>query len=812
VRVSYNWLKDYLELDLSPEALAKELTKAGIAIENIEDMSQNIKNVVVGQVIEISPHPNADRLLVVKVLIGVNQFYQIVTGAANVRYGQLVAVALDGAELSGNKPIKCCSIKDVLSQGMLCSAQELGLALPGFSEIEALGIMEMPPESQPGERVTKVLGLEDKVLVLDLTPNRADCLSLINVAREISTITGAKLRIPVAKELNNSYRLSFLRPSVKIEAADLCGRYVAMVIENVRVKPSPPWLIQRLMAAGIRPINNIVDITNYVMLETGQPLHAFDYEAIAEGSIIVRRGGEQESIVSLDGVARNLNPDFLVIADAKRPIAIAGVMGGVETEITDSTKHVLLESAYFDSVNIRKTSKALGLRSEASLRFEKGVDINNCLFAAKRAAQMIADLALGEIMMDSIDAYVAPWQPTIIKLRVSRVNAVLGTAFTFETIKMILERLHLYLETAKEIEGEFFVQVPSYRRDLSLEIDLIEEIARIHGYDRIPTTLPVGKLNVSCKTSSQKIEELTRNILVSCGVSEAITYSFINPESFNRLLLPLDHSWRNVVVIKNPLGEGQSIMRPTLIPGLLDAASRNVSRRATSLALFEVARVFCPKIYSNNILPEERLHLAAVVLGKLDKFWRYPAEDLDFFFLKGVLETLSNSLGLANCVLLPANEHPFLHPGRAANIELSGRSLGYIGELHPFVQDSYGLAYRTYLFEINLEFIRLQNVAAKKYNPIPRFPSIKRDIALLVSEQIPAYEIERLIAKAGGVLLNKIQLFDLYQGEQIDADKKSLAYTLTYQSYERTLTDEDIKPIHLNVIEALRNKFGAEIR
>ncbi|MEW6661996.1 MAG: phenylalanine--tRNA ligase subunit beta [Bacillota bacterium] len=809
MRVSYNWLKDYVEFDLSPKVLAKELTKAGIAVENIEDLAEGIKNVVVGQILEISPHPNADRLLVCRVLVGDNKLCQIVTGATNVRIGQLVAVAMDGAVLPGNKSIHACSFKGVLSEGMMCSAQELGLDTSGLPEVEAMGIMEMPPGSQPGERATKVLGLEDWVLVLELTPNRADCLSLINVAREVAAITGAKLRIP---EVNTPYsnRPSFARPSVTIEATDLCGRYVAMVIENVRVSPSPAWLRQRLMAAGIRPINNIVDITNYVMLETGQPLHAFDYDTIAKGSIIVRRGRDHESIVSLDGVTRSLKPDFLVIADAERPVAIAGIMGGLETEITESTKHVLLESAYFDSTNTRKTSKALGLRSEASLRFEKGVDINGCLFAAQRAAQMMAELAAGEVMRDFVDEYIAPWQPTKINLRIRRINEVLGTALTLEEIRAILERLNL--EPEKGREGELCVQVPSYRRDLSLEIDLIEEIARIYGYDRIPTTLPVGKLGGSFETVSQKVEDLARRTLVSCGVSEAITYSFIDTGSFNKLLLPPDHKWRNVVEIKNPLGEEQSVMRSTLIPGLLDAASRNVSRRATSVALFEVGRVYFPKTCSNEPLPEEKLHVAALVSGKLDKVWRYPVENLDFFFLKGILETFLKSLALGNYLLVPAREHPFLHPGRAANIELDGQTLGYIGELHPFVQESYGLPARTCLFEMNMGSVRIESIEAKKYSSIPRFPSIKRDIAIMVSEETPTGEIEKLIAEAGGTWLNKIQLFDLYQGEQICVGKKSLAYTLTYQSHERTLTDEDVKSVHNKVIDALRNKFEAEIR
>jgi len=809
LRVSYNWLKDYVELDLSPLALARELTKAGIAVEDIEDLAQGLKNVVVGKVLEISPHPNADRLLVCSVLIGDNKTCQIVTGAPNVRIGQLVAVALDGAVLSGNKPIHSCSFKGVLSDGMMCSAQELGLDTSGLPEAEALGIMEMPSGSLPGERAAKVLGLDDWVLVLELTPNRADCLALKNVAREVAAITGAKLLVPEERTYNLT-RPTLPKPSVSIEAKDLCGRYVAMVIENVQVGHSPAWLRQRLMAAGIRPINNIVDITNYVMLETGQPLHAFDYDTIGQNTIIVRRGMEHEKIISLDGVTRSIKTDFLVIADAEKPVAIAGIMGGLNTEITELTRHVLLEAAHFDSINTRKTSRALGLRSEASLRFEKGVDISGCLLAAMRAAHMMAELASGEVMRDFVDEYVSPAQTGRINLRGRRVNEVLGTVLSLEEIKTILERLNLVPEKVRE--GELVVLVPGYRRDLSLEIDLIEEIARIYGYDRIPTTLPVGKLRGSCETISQKVEEVARRTLISCGVNEAITYSFIDPGSFDKLMLSPDHGWRNVVEIKNPLGEEQSVMRSTLVPGLLDAASRNVNRRAALVALFEVGRVYCPKEAVDEPLPEEKLNVAALVSGKLDKLWQYPAENLDFFYLKGILETLLNSFALGNYLLTPAKEYPFLHPGRAANVEYEGQNIGYIGELHPFVQESYNLHARTCLFELNLGLVKTETIEVKKYSPIPRFPSIKRDVALMVSEETSSREIEQLIAEAGGTWLNRIQLFDFYQGVQISAGKKSLAYTLTYQSHERTLTDEDVKSIHNRVIEELRNKFGADIR
>ncbi|GAW92271.1 phenylalanine--tRNA ligase subunit beta [Calderihabitans maritimus] len=805
MRVPYNWLKEYVEVDLSPHDLADRMTMAGIAVDTVHYLAEGLERVIVGEIVDIQNHPNADKLVVCRVDVGQEAPLQIVTGAPNVAVGQRVPVALPGAQLPSGLKISTTSLRGVESQGMLCSAEELELdwqGLPGHEE----GILILDGRAPVGESVAKVLGLDDYVLELDLTPNRADCLSIVNVAREVAAITGARLKLPeiVVEEIKGD--ISSMA-SVEIEDKNLCGRYIARIFTDIRIEPSPLWMQQRLHSAGVRPINNIVDITNYVMLELGQPLHAFDYDTLEGRRIIVRRARKGEKIVTLDQVERNLDPEMLVIADALHPVALAGVMGGLETEVTERTQNILLEAAHFNPTSIRRTSRKLGLRSEASMRFEKGVNIDGTLLAANRAAQLVNQLGAGKVVRGVIDCYETPAVPVSINLRVSRVNKVLGTELDREAVANILARLHFQVVPVND--DILKVDIPTYRLDVTREIDLVEEVARIYGYDQIPLTLPQGATAETKKNKLQKTEEKIRQVLADCGLMEVITYSFTSPKVFDRIRLPEEDPLRKVVRLRNPLSEEQSVMRTTLLPGLLETAQRNVSRNNRNMAIYEVGHVFIPK--EEGKLPEERLKAAALVMGQRPRGWNWPAQELDFFYLKGVLEELLEQLGISAWNLVRTT-HPALHPGRTAEIRFNGETAGFMGEVHPDVQENYELPRRTCVFELDLVLLDRYSTDKKKYVPLPKFPAVERDLAVVVPEEVPVKEVEERIVQSGGDLLKAVRLFDVYRGEQIKPGYKSLAYSLLYQSPDRTLKDEEVNELHHKIIEALVDAVGAQLR
>lgn len=805
MRVSYNWLKQYVDLELSPVELADKLTMAGLEVDSVEYLAEGIENVVVGRIIEVERHPNADKLLVCTVDVGAHgDRLQIITGATNVAPGQLVPVALVGAVLPGNFKIKKANFRGLPSYGMLCSAEELKINPSVLNPKDREGILILGDDAEPGIPVTQYLGLEDYVLEIEVTPNRADCLSMINVAREVAAITGSALHLP-SLDLN---RLEGLLPcTVRIEAEDLCSRYVALMVENVKLGPSPRWMQQRLMASGMRPINNVVDVTNYVMLETGQPLHAFDYDTIQGRKIVVRRAYPNETIVTLDGVERRLDPDMLLIADEKRAIGIAGVMGGLETEITEATTRVLLESAHFSNVSIRNTSRKLGLRSEASSRFEKGVNRDGCLFAALRAVQLLEEIGAGKAVMGKIDVYPDPWVAPKITLRTSRTNQILGTSLSKDEIKDLIGRLNFTLEA--EDEGSLTYLIPSYRQDITREIDLIEEVARLYGYNNIPVTLPESDMSPEHRKPLQNLEDQVKNLAVSLGLTEVVTYSFINPNCWDQLNLPENHPWRNTVRIANPLSEDQSVMRTTLLPGLLGVAERNFSRRQHNLAIFEVGRVFIP---GPEPLPEERLQLGILISGEFKPGWAWPAQQFDFYYLKGLIEQLIESIAGDVVSYQPLKDHPVFHPGRAAEIVYQNEVLGAFGELHPDVQDNYDFSQRVYVAYLDL--VHLCAIGGKKirFEPIPKFPSTERHVAILLPEQVSAQKIGAIIREIGGNLVKSYELFDVYRGPQIPEGWKSLAYGITYQHPERTLTDEEINRLHEEIKAAIKERLGAQFR
>lgn len=802
MRIPYKWLKQYVDIDLPPEKLAEKLTMAGLPVENIESLAPDFRGVVVGKIRSITPHPNAEHLVICRVDTG--RELQLVTGAPNVYIDQKVAVALEGAKLPGGREIRRATFRGVTSEGMLCSAQELGLDANLVSPADREGVLTLPPDTLPGADAAEVLGLNDVVLVLELTPNRADCLSILGVAREVAALTGAPLRLPEIAVREDGRRIEDLA-AVEIEAPDLCARYVARLVSNVRIGPSPAWLQACLRAAGMRPINNVVDITNFVMLEMGQPLHAFDYDLLQQHRIIVRRAEAGEKIKTLDDVERELDPEMLVIADAARPVAVAGVMGGLETEVTLETANILIESAHFDGASIRRTSRKLGLRSEASTRFERGVNLEGAAAAADRAAQLMAELAGGSVARGRLDCYVRKRQPVTILLRPQRVNYLLGTTLTPAAMKELLERLHLEVSG----EGPFQVTVPAYRGDLTREIDLVEEIARLYGYDNIPVTLPGNITALEKQTPAQRWEEAGREAAATAGLVEVVTYSFIGPRALDQLQLPPDHPWRRVVKIHNPLRDEQSIMRPSLLPGLLEVAGRNASRRVLPVAIYELGRVFIP---AGRQLPVEPLRLGGLVMGTTGRGWNWPAGEMDFFYLKGIVENILARLRIKAITWEAATAYPFLHPGRAATIKAGELSLGFLGELHPDVLAAFDLPSRACVFELDWDYAGSLNQRQVGYEPLPRFPAVERDLAVVVEENLPAAAVEEVIREAGGDQLKGCTLFDVYRGAPVPAGYKSLAYSLVYQLPDRTLTDAEVNAAQERIQRALEERLGARLR
>ncbi|NPV27104.1 MAG: phenylalanine--tRNA ligase subunit beta [Firmicutes bacterium] len=653
------------------------------------------------------------------------------------------------------------------------------------------------------------LGADDYILEFELTPNRADCLSIINIAREIAAITGGQLHLPTIS-VNEGEGDIHRMAAVEILAPDLCRRYAARVVKNIKIGPAPAWMQERLQAVGVRPINNIVDITNYVMLELGQPLHAFDYDLLAEHRIVVRRAAEGEKITTLDGVARKLDGEMLVIADARRPVALAGVMGGLETEITDQTRTILLESAYFEGVNIRQTSRKVGLHSEASFRFEKGVNLEGAVRAADRAAQLIQELGFGEVVPGVIDEYPRPAEPIEINLRVSRVNEILGTDLNQAAVVEIFSRLQFELTVVDE--NLIRVKIPSYRwGDLRWEIDLIEEVARLRGYDQIPVTLPEGKVTQGRQTFAQKLINQCRELLTACGLNEVITFSFVSPRVFDLIKLPDTSPLRQAVVITNPLSEEQSIMRTTLIPNLLEVLRRNTSRQQSNLAFFELGNVFFPS-GSSVALPKETMTVAGAVLGEQWVGWSGKPVIRDFYYLKGIVEAFLTGIGLQNYSFAPQVNEPTFHPGRTAEIIGAEEVIGVIGEVHPDVLENYNLPGRACVFQIDLERVIQHVQTAKRYTALPKYPFIDRDMAMLVKEEVLADQIARVIAANGQPLLKQFNLFDVYRGTQVPPGYKSLAYTLIYQAEDRTLTDEEVNQQHDRIKQALQAELGVEFR
>jgi phenylalanyl-tRNA synthetase beta chain len=807
--LSYKWLKEYVDFDLTPQELADKLTASGVAVEGITNLSEELSGLVVAYVEECGKHPDADKLSLCKVYDG-QDHYQVVCGAANVAQGQKIIFAKIGAVLPGNFKIKAAKLRGVDSQGMICSAKEIGIPQELLLPSQKEGILELDSEAPLGMDGAKYLDLDDYILELDLTPDRGDCLSVLNVARQLAAILNTKVKEP-AISLKNPVDNSSKKIDIKIEDLESCPRYVGKIIENVIIGESPFWMQSRLRSAGLRPINNVVDVTNYVLLEMGQPLHAFDYEMLSGNKIIVRKARQGEKVVTLDSQERTLDNEMLLICDGERPVAIAGVMGAENSEVTSQTKTVMIESAYFNPVSIRKTSTKLGLRSEASARFEKGINYDQTKLAAIRAAQLLEEIAQGTPHKEELDVYPEPIKNAEVRLRFDKANKVLGTSLEKSEIKNIFARLNL--EIISENESEAVFKIPGYRPDLQIEEDLIEEIASIYGLENIPVTLPYGDTNPGARTLNQKVRKKIFEILSSSGANEVINYSFINPAHLDKVLLPENDVRRSAVEVLNPLSEEQGIMRTTLVPGMLDNALRNHNRRSENILTFEIGKVYYKNGFpEKTVLPEEELKLAFLGRGKIAGDWKNKDEEIDFYYLKGILNKLFDALKISGIEYVPASDAGEYHPGRCAKVLLDGDFIGYIGEINPKVADNYSLSGRTYLSELHLDKLieKCENKIDYKY--LPKYPGITRDLALLVDDTVRAGELIASIENNGGKLLESVEIFDLYQGSQIPEGKKSIAFSLKFQAEDRTLTDEDVNVLINKIKDGLEEDYKAKLR
>lgn len=795
MKLPLKWLKDYTEINATPKEYADALTMSGSKVEGIEVQGEEIERVVVGRIVSVEKHPDADRLLVTKVDVG-SEIIQIVTGATNIKVDDLIPVALDGSMLPGGKKIKKGKLRGVESSGMMCSISELGVTKEEYPNAAQDGIFILEGDIALGTDIKDVLGMDETIIDFEITSNRPDCFSIIGLARESAATFETEFKKPDIKVEEAGEPIDG-QISIEIKAPELCARYAARIVKNVKIEPSPDWMKRRLQAAGVRPINNIVDITNYVMLEMGQPMHAFDMRYLKDKKIIVRTAQDGEKMQTLDEQDRVLDTSNLVIADGEKPVAVAGVMGGANSEISPDTTEVLFESASFNGISVRLTAKKLGLRTESSSRFEKGLDPENAMDALNRAAQLVEMLGAGTVCKGVADCYPIKSTRREIPFNPDSINALLGTDISYSKMEEIFGRLEIELNSDAKT-----VTVPSFRPDLVCEADLAEEIARFYGYNNIKPTLLEGKAaTVGAKTRKQKIEQILHRTMVSCGLSEIYTYSFTSPKVFDMINLPEDSELRNTVVITNPLGEDFSIMRTTTLPEMLEVLATNYNRRAEEARLFEMSNVYLPKSIPVTELPYEKPVLTIGMYG-----------NADFYDLSGIVEELMDVLGIRKYELLPVKDNPSFHPGRTAKLMVAGKECGIIGEIHPSVAENFDAAQSNYIGIIDIEPLVEEANLMPEFKQLPKYPAVSRDIAMLVDEEILVKQIEKLITSNAGNILEEIKLFDVYKGKQVPDGKKSVAYSVTFRASDRTLTDEEVGKSMKKIVNALSEKLGAQLR
>ena len=805
MKASIEWLEEYSDIDVNSAELGDILTMTGSKVETINETGENIKNVVVGKICFIEKHPDADKLVITQVDVG-NEKIQIVTGARNINVGDVVPVAKEGAILPDGKIIKKGKLRGVDSCGMMCSIGELGLTKADFPEQIEDGIMILGEkyEKDLGKNIVDVLDIRESIIDFEITPNRQDCFSIEGIGREVAVSLNKEFKNP-RKNLNNINikkveQIEGL--SAKIKDPDLCYRYIARVVKNVKIGESPDWMKKRLKACGIRSINNIVDITNYVMLELGQPMHAFDINSIKSKEIIVRRAKLGEEITTLDGIKRKLDEDMLVIADSQKPIAIAGVMGGENSEIEDNTKTVVFESAVFYGGSIRKTSRKLALRTEASTRYEKGLSQENALRAVNRAVELVKLLQIGEEVEEIIDEYPTKQETAKIELDSEKINKLLGLNVPKQEMMSILKKLEM---TIVEENGKTYIIPPFFRQDIEQLADLAEEILRFYGYDKLESTLVKANTTIGLKNKEQKIEDKIRSVMINNGLSEIYTFSFTNYNELKKLCLNDDNELiLQAIKVQNPLNEDYTIMRTTTVPSMLQILSNNFNKKNEEVRLFDISRKY--KNVNNKIekeeLPEEDIVLTIGMYG----------DNIDFFRLKGIVENVLEISELNKYDIIKEKNNSIYHPGICANLKVGNDIFATFGEVHPKVIMNYGINQKVYIAEININKITKYAKVNKKYQPIPKFPALERDIAIVVDENVEVGTIEKIIEKKSNKMLEELKLFDVYRSDKLGNNKKSVAYNLKFRIKDRTLKDEEVNTVMKNILEQLEKELNAELR
>ena len=805
MNTSLSWIKAYVpELDVTAQEYMDAMTLSGSKVEGYEKLDEDLEKIIIGQIKKIEKHPDADKLVVCQVDVGTGEDVQIVTGAPNVKEGQKVPVVLDGGRVAGGHDgkktpggikIKKGKLRGVVSNGMMCSIEELGSSRDMYPKAPEEGIYIFEEDAVIGESAVKALGLEDVVFEYEITSNRVDCFGVLGLAREAAATFGKKFQPPVVTETGNSENVNDY-VKVTVEDTELCPRYCARVVKNIKIAPSPEWMQRRLASQGIRPINNIVDITNYVMEEYGQPMHAYDLDTIAGREIIVRRAAKDEKFVTLDGQERMMDESVLMICDGEKAVGVAGIMGGENSMITDNVQTMLFEAACFDGTNIRLSSKKIGLRTDASGKFEKGLDPNNAIDAINRACQLIEELGAGEVVGGVVDVYGKRKEGRRIAFDWEKVNQLLGTEISKETMIDYFKKIDLDYDYEKEE-----VMVPSWRQDLECLADMAEEVARFYGYDNIPTTLPTGEATTGKLSFKLRVEEVARNVAEYCGFSQGMNYSFESPKVFDKLLIPKDSELRKTVVISNPLGEDFSIMRTISLNGMLTSLATNYNRRNKNVCLYELGNIYLPKQVPVTELPKERIQFTLGMYG-----------EGDFYTMKGVVEEFFDKVGLLGKETYDPNAgKPFLHPGRQANVIYDGKIVGYLGELHPQVADNYSIKDRVYVAVIDMPEIVALASFDRKYEGIAKFPAVTRDISMVMKKTILVGEVEKIFDANGGQYLESYELFDIYEGAQIKSGYKSVAYSLTFRAKDKTLEEADYAPAMEKILKTLE-ELGIELR
>lgn len=799
-----SWIRAYVpELSCTDQEYIDAMTLSGTKVENYERLDANLEKIVIGQIEKIEKHPDAEKLVVCQVNIG-TETIQIVTGARNVFEGAKVPVVLDGGRVAtdhdGNKvaggtKIKKGKLRGVESFGMMCSIAELGSSKEFYPEAAEDGIYIFPEDAEVGKSAVEALGLNDTVVEYEITSNRVDCFGILGIAREAAATFRKPFIQPEIKKCGNDEDANDY-VSVEIKDADLCKRYCGRIVKNVKIGPSPEWMQRRLANCGIRPINNLVDITNYVMEEFGQPMHAYDLNTISGKKIVVRRAAEGEAFQTLDGQERKLDENILMICDAEKPVGIAGIMGGENSKITDDVKDILFEAACFDGTNIRLSAKRLGLRTDASGKFEKGLDPNNAEAAINRACALIEELGAGEVVGGMVDVYPEKKTEKRIPFEPEKYNKLLGTNVTPEEMLTYFDRLEIVYDKEKNE-----LVIPTFRQDLECSADIAEEVARFYGYDNIPVSLPSGEATTGKKSFKMRIEDVARETAEFCGFSQGMTYSFESPKVFDKLLLPQDSELRKPVTIMNPLGEDFSVMRTVSLNGMLTSLATNYNRRNKSAKLYELGNVYLPKALPVTELPEERMMFTLGMYG-----------DGDFFNMKGAIEEFFEKVGMTKKPEYdPDNKKPFLHPGRQADVIYNGEVIGYLGEVHPEVLDNYNIGEKAYIAVIDILKVTENATFDRKYEGIAKYPAVTRDLSMVMRKDILVGDIEKVFEKRGGSLLESMTLFDVYEGAQIKIGYKSVAYSLAFRAKDRTLEEKDIAPIMEKILADLGD-MGIELR